>query len=175
MSLRQAVLVGVIGGGAYLAWRSFQGDSVVTAPIAIDLSSITGSGNVASVDPGSIEGYLQSQGLTPGQASGVAAGINAESLSNPNAVNPTSGAYGIGQWLGARKAALFAQYGSSPTLQQQLDFLVSELAGGDRGGPVVMAQSNPLDVLTAYITKFMRPAAGAETTGDIARGTAYLG
>jgi hypothetical protein len=171
VSLRQALAIGVIGGGAYLAWRTFQGDTIVTAPLAIDLSN---PGNALAVGGSDIVSYLQSQGLTPGQATGVAAGIDAESLSNPNAVNPTSGAYGIGQWLGARKAALFAQYGTSPSLQDQLDFLVSELNGGDRGGPVVLAQSNPLDVLTAYITKFMRPAAGAETTGDIARGTAFI-
>lgn len=168
MSARKVVLIGILGGAGYLVYEAMRGNTGVLPPLSIDTS--TAGGDVVS-----IEDYLQNRGLTFEQARGVAAGINAESLSNPNAVNPTSGAYGIGQWLGARKTALFAQYGSSPTLQQQLDFLVSELYGGDRGGPAVLSQSNPLDILTAYITKFMRPAPGIQTTSDIARGKLYLG
>lgn len=177
MDFRTVAKVAVVGGIGYVAYRVWQ-DGFTTADIVTpDIlgmvsSPVDLSGSSGNID---IETYLQNQGLTPDQASGVAAGIQAESGSNPNAVNPTSGAFGIGQWLGARQQALFAQYGSNPTLQQQLDFLVSELNGGDVGGKAVLAQSSPLDTLTAYITKFMRPAAGAQTTGDLARGAAYLG
>lgn len=177
MSKKQFVIVGGLAGLGYLLWQATQGNVYVTAPASLDSSGNDSGGGLvpSNMDTSSIEGYLQSQGLTPSQASGVAAGIYAESLSNPNAINPTSGAYGVGQWLGSRKTALFAQYGSSPTLQQQLDFLISELHGGDSGGSAVLSQSDPLATLTAYITKFMRPAKGIETTSDIARGTAYLG
>lgn len=119
-----------------------------------------------------IETYLQRAGLTPEQARGVAAGLFAESGFNPSAVNPTSGAYGIGQWLGDRKKALFARYGNRPTLDQQLAFLVSELRGGDRGGPSVLQSSTADRTLLAFVTNFLRPGVG--TLGDLQRGRAYI-
>lgn len=124
---------------------------------------------------GGIVDYLTDAGLTPGQARGIAAGIHAESASNPNAVNPTSGAYGIGQWLGPRKRELFRRYGNNPTLSEQLEFLTWELRGGDHGGARVLAQGDEAQVLRSYIVDFMRPAKGAETTGDLERGMAALG
>lgn len=118
---------------------------------------------------------LKKRGFSEGQALGIAAGIHAESASNPNAKNPTSGAMGLGQWLGPRKEAIRKRFGGNPTLEQQLDFLADELRGGDAGGKYVLSQSEPAKVLDAYVRKFMRPAAGAETDGDIARGMAALG
>lgn len=122
-----------------------------------------------------IVGYLRQAGLSEAQARGVAAGIHAESRGNPLARNPTSDALGIGQWLGPRKRELVRRYGPNPTLQQQLDFLVWELRGGDHGGAAVLARSDEAGVLDAYIRQFMRPAAGAETAGDLERGMAALG
>lgn len=120
-----------------------------------------------------IESFLQRAGITPEQARGVTAGLHAESGLNPNAVNPTSGAYGIGQWLGPRKRALFARYGRNPSLDQQLAFLVSELQGGDRGGPSVLRQTTADHALLAFVANFLRPGPGA--LGDIRRGRSYLG
>lgn len=126
-----------------------------------------------------IENYLQRSGLTAEQARGVAAALHAESQHNPNTVNPTSGAYGIGQWLGPRKRALFARYGRNPSLDQQLAFLVSELQGGDRGGASVLRQGSADDTMRAAITSFFRPQGAnwerrADWLADIRRGRAYL-
>src|SRR5438067_575901 len=52
-----------------------------------------------------------------------------ESGLDPAAVNPSSGATGLAQWLGNRKAALFSQHGSNPSADQQYAFMRSELAG----------------------------------------------
>jgi|GEM_PF-2673376 len=122
-----------------------------------------------------IVGFFRSKGYSEAQARGIAAGIHAEAASNHAAVNPTSGAMGLGQWLGARKAALIARYGPRPTRAQQLEFLHWELQGGDAGGRAVLAGIDEAGVLDAYIRRFMRPAAGAETDGDLARGMAALG
>jgi len=108
------------------------------------------------------------------RARGIWAGIGAESGWNPNNVNPQSGAYGLGQWLGPRKAELFRRYGPNPTAADQMQFLIWELKGGDRGGRKVLDQTTADHALLAYITSFMRPAAGGETLGDIARGRQYL-
>ena len=114
--------------------------------------------------------YLKSQGVSDAAARGSIAGAIAESRLNPNAVNPKSGAYGIGQWLGSRKAALFGQYGASPTFDQQLRFLLSELKGGDRGGASVLRATTPQAALDAYVRNLMRPGPGVG--GDLLRGGA---
>lgn len=118
--------------------------------------------------------YLKSQGISDAAARGAIAGSIAESKLDPSAVNPTSGAFGIGQWLGARKARLQDLFGSSPTFDQQLQFLAQELKGGDRGGSAVLNAQNPQAALEAYIRRFERPAAGGETSGDLRRGQQAL-
>lgn len=55
-----------------------------------------------------------------------------ESKLDPNAINKTSGAFGIGQMLGPRKDALFAKYGDKPTYDNQLDHIGSELSGSEK-------------------------------------------
>lgn len=118
--------------------------------------------------------YLKRNGFSDEQARGIDAGIGAEG-GTATARNPTSGAFGIGQWLGDRQRRLFARYGRSPTMQQQMEFLVWELNGGDHGGRAVRGQQTAEGTLRAYITQFMRPAAGRETMGDLSRGMAILG
>ena len=117
---------------------------------------------------------LTASGISNQQALGIVAGGIAESNLDPNAINSTSGAYGIGQWLGARKKALMDKYGPNPTLDQQSDFLISELKGGDKGGAAVLGSGSAADAAYNYITKFMRPAKGKETIGDIGRANTAL-
>lgn len=164
------------------AWENFKGGARETLSGRDPTGPTWGGGKPSAGGGGRAGGsnsrlvdYLVSQGFSGEQAAGIRAGIYAESGGNPNAVNPTSGAYGIGQWLGGRKKELFRRYGSNPTAEQQLQFLVWELKGGDPGGASVRKQTTADHALLAYITKFMRPAAGDETTGDIRRGRAILG
>ena len=62
------------------------------------------------------------------QALGIIGNIQGESGFNHNIKN-SIGAYGLNQWLGARKAKLLELYGSNPTFEQQLDYLVDEHTG----------------------------------------------
>lgn len=120
--------------------------------------------------------YFLSKGYSQAQARGIAAGVHAESRSDPNVRGGYKGrAVGLGQWLGPRRDELFRRYGERPTKQQQLDFLHYELQGGDHGGKAVLQAKDEGSVLEAYINKFMRPAKGAETVGDMRRGRAALG
>jgi hypothetical protein len=125
--------------------------------------------------PHDIVDFFKAKGLEEGQAYGIAAGIMAEARGDHTAYNPSSGATGLGQWLGSRKAELIRRYGPNPSRAEQLEFLWHELTGGDAGGKFVLAEKDPAKVLDAYIRKFMRPAAGAETAGDLERGMASLG
>ncbi|GGN49323.1 hypothetical protein GCM10011349_19850 [Novosphingobium indicum] len=118
--------------------------------------------------------FLRGKGLAHAQSLGIMAALHAESNLNERAVNPTSGAYGINQWLGSRKKTLMAKYGPNPTLKQQLDFLWWELNGGDHGGDDVLAEKSSRGAARAMISKFLRPAAGAETRGDWQRAQRYI-
>ena len=62
-------------------------------------------------------------------AAGLVGGFMRESSGNlsPNALNPSSKALGIAQWLGSRKKELIRRYGSNPTFEQQLEFVWHEL------------------------------------------------
>lgn len=135
-----------------------------------------GAGGVGS--SGDIEAFFKSRGYSPAQAQGIAAGIHAESGGSHTARNPTSGAYGLGQHLSKDRRDNFRKrYGhdiTRSTRAEQLDFIDWELKGGDAGGAAVRAQTTAAGTLGAYVNKFMRPAKGAETTGDIRRGMAYI-
>lgn len=115
------------------------------------------------------------------RARGIWAGIGAESGWDPNATNRAGGgqgAYGLGQWRGARLKALRARFGDRPTAAQQIQFLIWELNGGDPGGATVLGGTSAADTLSRYVGGpgwgFMRPDA-AGRAGDIRRGMAILG
>jgi hypothetical protein len=129
-----------------------------------------GGAPVANSADSYIQNYLRRSGFTAEQSRGILAGIRAEGGSLGMAAN---GAFGIGQWRGDRQRNLMRQYGRAPSLEQQMAFMVGELRGGDRGGPVVGRQATADHTLLAYITQFMRPGPG--TMGDIRRGRQYLG
>jgi hypothetical protein len=129
----------------------------------------------AAAVPHDIVDFFKAKGLDEAHAYGIAAGIMAESGGDHTIVNRTSGASFLGQWLGARLEAIKARYGANPTREQQLEFLWHELSGGDAGGKFVLEAKDAGSVLDAYVRKFMRPAAGAETLGDLERGMAALG
>lgn len=174
MSRRTLGIFGLLAGGAALVW--WRSSQAAENPIPMFDDPGVGAGYAPTAAGGDwVEAGLRARGVMPWTAQGVAAGVWAESLADPGAVNPASGAYGIGQWLGSRQAALFRRYGPHPSAAQQLDFLAWELRGGDHGGPAVLAQGTAAGALDAYIRSFMRPKAGRETSGDLARGMRYLG
>lgn len=79
---------------------------------------------------------IKQMGFNDVQAAGVMGNIQQESGFDPKAVNPSSGAYGIIQWLGGRKTnleSLASQRGVEPSdLGVQLDHMKRELEGDYR-------------------------------------------
>jgi len=153
--------------------RTNTGDAapIAPAPVSARPKLRTAGGRLAN----DVVRFFQDKGYSEAHARGIAAGVAAEAGSNHLARNPASDAFGLGQWLGPRKAELFRRYGPNPTRQQQLEFLHWELQGGDHGGKAVLRATDEASALSAYINDFMRPAKGAETTGDLSRGMAALG
>jgi hypothetical protein len=131
-------------------------------------------GGTVKPDGSYIEAELMKNGFTAAQARGIHAGITAEGGGLGMAEN---GAFGIGQWRGARQKKLFAKYGKTPNIAEQMMFLISELKGGDRGGASVMSSGTAEEALSNYVGGddwgFMRPGAGR--AGDMRRGLAFLG
>lgn len=120
------------------------------------------------------QAFFQSHGVPAPVALGIVGGVFGESHLDPNATNPTSGAYGLGQWVGSRRDELFRRYGRHPTFAQQLAFMLWELHGGDAGGASVLKQTTSNGALNAIVRSFFRPKQGPETWGDLGRGAAYI-
>jgi len=150
------------------------GLAAASAPVQFEPTARKSGASGTKVDP-EIISFFVDKGLTKEQALGIAAGIAAESANNPTALNKKSGAMGLGQWLGSRKSGILNRFGPNPSKDEQLEYLWGELTGGDKGGAAVLAQKDPKSVLHAYVTRFMRPAAGYETESDISRGHSAMG
>jgi hypothetical protein len=120
-----------------------------------------------------IKARLISLGWTDAEASGMLAGMMAENNTlDPSRRNPTSGAYGIGQHLGARQKELFKRYGPNPTLENEIDFIDWELRHTEAAAGARIHGKNSRSAMIAYLTHNMRPGIGLG--GDIARGSAAL-
>lgn len=105
--------------------------------------------------------FLRGKGLTPAQAAGVVGGLQGESGQSlsTTAVNPSSGAYGIGQWLGGRKSALMSRKNPS-SLSTQLNHLWDELQGPERGAYSQLKKAKSIDqAVDAWVRGFERPSA----------------
>lgn len=137
--------------------------------------AISKAGAGAKIGLMSLDSELEKRGIGHTAALGSAAGIIGEGGGLGMADN---GAFGIGQWRGGRQQALFKKYGKNASLSQQLDFLASELKGGDAHGKDVLTAKSIAEALWAYADKFMRPdrpGMGHDNAkGDFRRGSQQL-
>jgi len=94
----------------------------------------TGSGGGSAPETGKdknaarLWNFLIGKGLTPTQAAGILGNVQRESGFSPTIVNPTSGAYGLLQWLGGRLTNL-KKLSNYNTLDVQIDYMWTELNG----------------------------------------------
>lgn len=119
------------GGAGEKGKRAKKSDNV--SPV--DITGIPlGQGETAKA--GELVSGLVARGFTREEASAIVGNLWAESGFNTGAVNPSSGAYGLMQWLGGRKDKLisFAQQKNKPAsdLDVQLDYIAWELKGGNQ-------------------------------------------
>lgn len=103
--------------------------------------------------------FFISKGLPAHQAAGIVGNLMGESNLNHTAVNKKSGAYGLAQWLGSRKTALFNKYGKNPTFDQQLDFLWDELQTTEKRAFNSLKSAKTLEAATdSFMRTFERPS-----------------
>lgn len=110
-------------------------------------------------------------GIDPKAASGIVGGLMLESGGNttdisPTAENPTSGSYGIGQWLGSRKDELMAfaeETGGDPNdLDTQISFLIHELKGSENGALQEILKAQSPDEAGRLADKFYERSEGTD-------------
>jgi hypothetical protein len=112
-----------------------------------------------------VEYLTGTHGLSPVAAAGVVGNLYQESGFNPTAVGDGGTAHGLAQWRGDRHAGLvnFAKaQGKPPTDPNvQMDYLVTEMKGGDIGAQrayaMLQTAKTPQDATTAMM-HFVRPA-----------------
>ncbi len=98
--------------------------------------------------------FLKEKGFDDREASAIIGNLKQESQLNPKALNESSGAYGIAQWLGARKERLLenAFYSGDSVddvkaeLGVQLDYLWAELQGSERASYNALKSAETTDV-----------------------------
>lgn len=146
-----------------------------TPIVKSNLPRMTDSGTIAEFNPPTEESYsvsanntgnkkkamdfFMSKGLPAHQAAGIVGNLIGESNLNHTAVNKSSGAYGIAQWLGPRKTALFNKYGKNPTFEQQLDFLWDELQSTEKRAFNSLKSAKTLEAATdSFMRTFERPS-----------------
>lgn len=120
-----------------------------------------------------IAAALKAAGISDSAAMGIMAGIYSESKFDPNAIGPKYKAYGIGQWLGTRRAQLFKKYGKNPSLANQIEFLIWELKGGNAGMAKVLKNTTADKALLSYVYDGMAPGAGGALQ-DMAQGRKWM-
>ena len=102
---------------------------------------------------GNAYNFFVSKGYTAVQSAAIVGNLKQESGVEPRALNKTSDAYGIAQWLGGRKEALFAKpfyqadsRDPSKELQVQLEYLIEELAGSEKASSEALKSATSTDV-----------------------------
>lgn len=150
------VVGGIYGGGFAGIGRAINGKAQAPQQeVGQDgAEADNGNGDALSSSPAmhAMNRLVNELGIDPKAASGIVGGLMLESGGNttdisPTAKNPTSGSYGIGQWLGSRQDELMAfaeETGGDPNdLDTQISFLIHELKGSENGAlqEIVKAQS----------------------------------
>jgi murein DD-endopeptidase MepM/ murein hydrolase activator NlpD len=105
--------------------------------------------------------YLRDKGFNSVQAAGAVGSMMQESGTSlsPTATNPSSGAYGIAQWLGGRKDGLM-RLPNYDSLGTQLRYLWSELMGPENVAYQMMKNAASVEEAVGIWTiKFERPGA----------------
>ena len=125
----------------------------------------------ASAKGSEIAKKLEKMGWSPEHAAGIAGSLMQESGGNPAAVNPKSGAYGVGQWLGSRvndyKAWSGGQDLNGSSLDDQLRFMTYEMREGNEksAGMKLLATKTAADAAAIHGNLYERAGAEEMNTG----------
>ena len=169
------VVGGIYGGGFAGIGRAINGKAQApqqeTWQDSTDVDN--GNGDTPSPSPAihAMNRLVNELGIDPKAASGIVGGLMLESGGNTTdisttAENPESGAYGIGQWTGPRKAELMAfaeETGGDPNdLDTQISFLIHELKGSENGALQEILKAQSPDEAGRLADKFYERSEGTD-------------
>lgn len=106
--------------------------------------------------------FFRNKGLSDAQARGIVGNLMQESRGNHTAINKSSKAFGLAQWLGPRKERLIQKYGSNPTVQQQLEFIWEELNSTEGKAFQKLLNTNTISDATKVFAKHFERAGDNE-------------
>lgn len=160
------VVGGIYGGGFAGIGRAINGKAQPDEAQAAN-------GDAPSPSPAihAMNRLVNELGIDPKAASGIVGGLMLESGGNttdisPTAKNPTSGSYGIGQWLGPRKDELMAfaeETGGDPNdIDTQISFLIHELKGSENGALQEILKAQSPDEAGRLADKFYERSEGTD-------------
>ena len=128
---------------------------------------------------------FRQNGFSEAATQGIMAGMEAENGTlDPHRKNPISSAYGLGQWMAGqwkngkyvpKRQDDFRRVMGKDIRQssasEQIKFMIWEMRNSEKkpGNRIKRARTSQ-EALGHYVTGFMRPAKGHETTSDIRRG-----
>ena len=106
--------------------------------------------------------FFRNKGLSDAQARGIVGNLMQESRGNYTAINKSSKAFGLAQWLGPRKERLIQKYGPNPTVQQQLEFIWEELNTTENKAFQKLLNTNTISDATKVFAKHFERAGDNE-------------
>ena len=106
--------------------------------------------------------FFRNKGLSDAQARGIVGNLMQESRGNYTAINKSSKAFGLAQWLGPRKEKLIQKYGPNPTVQQQLEFIWEELNTTENKAFQKLLNTNTISDATKVFAKHFERAGDNE-------------
>ena len=106
--------------------------------------------------------FFRNKGLSDAQARGIVGNLMQESRGNYTAINKSSKAFGLAQWLGPRKEKLIQKYGPNPTVQQQLEFIWEELNTTENKAFQKLLNTNTISDATKVFAKHFERAGNNE-------------
>ena len=141
-------------GGECVGWVSSKYVQGYTAPVT---PTTDPASTLADATPmAQAVSYFVSQGWAANQAAGLVGNLMQESGLHPAAVNPSSGATGIAQWLGSRLTQL-KTYPNWQSLQTQLTFVNWELNNSEKPAGDALRQTTTLaDATMSVRTRYER-------------------
>jgi uncharacterized protein (TIGR02594 family) len=152
-------------GGESVGWVSSKYVQSYTAPVTLTPTPVPTP--AAAAPMAQAVSYFVSQGWTANQAAGLVGNLMQECDLNPAAVNPSSGATGIAQWLGSRLTQL-QTYPNWQSLQTQLTFVNWELNNSEKLAGDALRQTTTLaDATMSVRTQYER--CGESEANDVNR------
>jgi hypothetical protein len=124
----------------------------------------------AKVSVGDLVSRFRAYGVPDVVAAGIIGNIDAESSFDPGAVNPTSGAFGLIQWLSKDRLANAKNNGFDLTkVEDQIDFILWELNNSEgRSKKALMSAKTPEEAANIFGKMYVRPERMPD--GDIIHG-----